>query len=222
MIGVYGGSLSLDNTCFMDNDDRIAPVARQEGELKAFSNSVQRNSSTLPVTACEFISDGDLGRKGFDQSAFACANSDVPTCTAAALPKVETTCFTSFAEIYGLEQIVESDEATRTYRLCGDHIYQIRSSSDEVDDRENATSPLILGRSNVHVLCGGDGNSNNGCTLRGGSYQLNIDDEYRAGKFFQNIHVQGLTFQEADNYNVVTSSNNEVILKDCIFSVSTS
>jgi hypothetical protein len=219
IVGVYDGSLTLDNTCFLDNDDRIAPVAREGGGLSAFSNSVQRNSSVLPVTSCEFISTGVLERNGFNESEFNCTSADVPVCTATALSKVETTCFEDFSDIYDMEEDTESDEGTRTYRLCGNQEYNIRTSDAEDDNRENTTLPLILGRSNVHVLCGASGSSSNLCTLRGGTYQLTIVDDYRAGKPFQNILVQGLTFQEAKSYNVATGSNNDVMLKDCIFSV---
>jgi hypothetical protein len=220
MIGVYGGSLALDNTCFLDNDDRIAPVARSGGDLSSFSNSVQRNSSALPITSCEFISLGDLEPNGFNESAFQCTSADVPVCTATALSTVELTCFGDFSDIYDSEAEMDSDETTRTYRLCGSQEYLIRTSDAEDDDRENTTSPLIVGRSNVHVLCGADGKSNNGCRLRGGTYQLTIEDEYRVGKPFQNVLIQGLTFQEATTYNVATGSNNDVMLNDCIFSVS--
>lgn len=218
-VGLYHGSLALDNTCFLDNDDRLAPLAREGGELKVFSSSVQRNSTTLPVSACGFVSDGDLGRYGFNASGFSCQKADSPVCTASALAKVEPSCYRSFSEIDYNEEFLNSDDTTRTYRLCENHTYQIRNFDADDDDRENTTTPLIVGRSNVNILCGASGSSRNNCTLHGGTYQFTVHDEYRVGTTFQNVLVQGLTFKAATTYNFLTSTNNDVTLKDCVFTV---
>jgi hypothetical protein len=219
-VGLHQGSLTLENTCFLDNDDQLVPVAREGGQLKAFSNSVQRNSTTLPGTKCDFVSEGRLERYGFNASDFVCQSADSAVCTASALARVEPTCFRSFSEIDREELFLESDDATRTYRLCEDQVYQIRNFDADDDDRENTTTPLIIGRSNVKVLCGASGNSRNNCTLYGGTYQFTVHDEYRVGTPFENVLVQGLTFQAATTYNVLTSTNNDVTLKDCVFTVS--
>jgi hypothetical protein len=220
-VGLYQGSLTLENTCFLDNDDRMVPVAREGGELKAFSNSVQRNSTTLPISACDFVSEGGLGRYGFNASGFVCQKPDSPVCTASALGRIEPSCLRSFSDIDKLEEFLESDNATRTYRLCEDEVYQIRNFDADDDDRENTTTPLIVGRSNVNIICGASGSSRNNCTLYGGTYQFTVHDEYRVETPFENILVQGLTFQAATTYNVLTSTNNDVTLKDCVFTVRT-
>lgn len=218
------GDLTLSNTCFLDNDDRIAPVVNLGGKLQLQSNNVQRHSATLPPTECAFVSHGDSGTwSALNETTFECEAPDSNVCTATTNQKVKSSCFQTLGEIYKLEEwvSVETEVPTRTYRLCPEMDYHIRSfdSFDGDEGDQSKSYPLILGLSNVHILCGHDGRSSNACTLTGGTYQLGIYDEYRVGEPFHNMLVQGLTFTMASSTNVRAVTNNDVTFADCVFKV---
>lgn len=212
--------MTLWDNCFLDNDDNIAPVVNDGGTIQAVRNSVQRSTTVLPYTGCPFISHGPSDKTMVDGATFWCHASDGPTCTSSSLARTSLQCFSDLTLIYQAEQALTTDVQTRTYRLCPNQEYNIKTTTDVALDGE--TSPLIIARSNVHIMCGADGRSENNCTLDGGSYQLSVHDEFRAGKIplASNTLVQGLTFFKATSANVLVGAPSDITFKDCIFKVS--
>jgi len=228
------GDLTLHNNCFVDNDDAIAPVLNQDGQVHLHSNSVQRETSVLPTTKCDFVSTGmyddNMGTAGgdakspFDPLARSCQQHDSDVCTASVLQEArgQVPCITDLQYIYDAEQQLESDAVTRTYRLCPDTDFDIQpisvgSGIDKVTAYDSP--PLIFGRSNIHVLCGADGKSSNRCVLKGGSIQVGIHDEFKTGvnEPLENVICKGLTFTDATTANVYATLSSDVLFDDCVF-----
>jgi hypothetical protein len=79
------------------------------------------------------------------------------------------------------------------------------------------------------ILCGPDGKVSNNCTMRGGTYHLEVTD---AGYFnlstykITNVSIQGITFSglgaQTDSANIYifgTAAGADLLVKDCIFQV---
>lgn len=214
------GLLTLRSNCFIGNSGPIAPVVNDNGAVIHSSNSVQRQTPEFPSTRCGFISHGSIDKDTFNASAFKCEAPDVPVCRAAALSKVSVPCLQSLNEMYEIEQNLESDSNTRTHILCPETEYQLRGISEGIDTSSNKSLPIIIGRSNVHILCGADGKSDNRCLLSGGSVQLGVYDEYRSdtGRSTDAL-VQGLTFTGATSVNILANMPSSVHINDCVFKV---
>ena len=85
---------------------------------------------------------------------------------------------------------------------------------------------------NVIILCGDDGNSVNNCTFTGGTFQIEIYPEYledsnNVSLSLENILVQGITFTNVSEENIILYGNNDgedinmdVTINDCLFHVS--
>lgn len=220
MIHNVGGNLTLKNTCFISNEEVIAPVVNEDGVLHLLSNSVQRRTQAVPATGCPFVSHGELDKQTFEASLFSCEAVDTPVCTSKALPKVDIPCVQKLDTIYEIEQDLTTSHHTRTYQLCPGLEYNIRSLSEGGDAHSEHSLPLIIGRSNIHVLCGADGKSSNGCKLKGGPMQVGIHDEYRDAQPIANAVIQGITFSGATFVNVLANTPGHVTIRDCVFSVS--
>jgi len=213
-----GGRLALNNNCFLDNDDTIAPVVNlNHAVLQTYSNSVQRSTAELPPTKCQFISFADaLHKDSFDSTTFGCEEADTPVCTAKALSKVTPTCADRLDDIYDSEQDLESDEGTRTYRLCPNTTFGVKTVGELSGDQN---VPLVIGRSNIQVLCGADGFSHNSCVLSGGAHQMTVHNEFRVDGDVppENVLIHGITFKDALSTNVAVKMPCDVEFKDCIF-----
>jgi len=226
-----GGDLTLHNNCWLGNDDVIAPVVNDDGgQALAYMNSVQRQTTVLPPTDCDFMSLGHVDTDTFQTAKHhSCQTYDSPVCTAFALTKVmNPPCVEDLKVIYEIERDLDSDNATRTYRLCPDTKYNMLSSGGaEVGDSVTEhvhEPPIVIGRSNIHLICGADGKSSNNCILDGGYIQLIVHNEFDVPEEHlpaSNAVVQGITFTGAISTNVLVQSTMPIHIKfhDCIFKV---
>jgi hypothetical protein len=135
--------------------------------------------------------------------------------------QVEASCFNSLDPIRVAEDAQEDDSELRTYVLCPQTVFGVAKVFKQDGSPKNGQYPLVLGRSNIHIMCGDDGKSENKCVLKGGLFQVGFYDEYETGKAVTNALVQGLTFQDAKNTNVLAENVGDISLRDCIFKVRT-
>jgi hypothetical protein len=130
-------------------------------------------------------------------------------------------CYDSLDPIRAAEQSLQDDSSVRTYVLCPETVFPVAKSFNQDGTPKTGQYPLILGRSNIHVLCGVDGKSENGCVLSGGLFQVGFFDEFQTGNPAKNVLVQGLTFYDAKNTNVLAENKGDITIRDCIFQVRT-
>jgi hypothetical protein len=135
--------------------------------------------------------------------------------------QAEASCFDSLDPIRVAEEAQEDDSDLRTYVLCPETVFGIAKTFMQNGSPKNGQYPLVLGRSNIHILCGDDGKSENNCVLQGGLFHVGFYDEWLTGKAVTNALVQGLTFQDAKNTNVLAENEGDISLLDCIFKVRT-
>jgi hypothetical protein len=133
--------------------------------------------------------------------------------------QVEASCFDSLDPIRVAEDALEDDSELRTYVLCPETVFRIAKVFNQDGSPKNGQYPLVLGRSNIHIMCGDDGKSENNCVLKGGLFHVGFYDEYETGTAVTNALVQGLTFQDAKNTNVLAENEGDISLRDCIFKV---
>jgi len=144
------------------------------------------------------------------------------------LPVRADGCYRNTTEIYLVERSLLRNNAavaiseTRTYVLCPNTTFPIGRYSFGLEDYEGGMAALVPWLPNVHILCGEDGKSENGCILEGGSVHVNIlPEDYPDEVPFENVMVQGVTFKGATEYNVIGStaltSKSVVLFRDCIF-----
>lgn len=127
-------------------------------------------------------------------------------------------CYNSINPIVEAEKDLTDDSQLRTYILCPNTVFPIARTFDVNGTPQRGQLPLILGRSNVHVLCGEDGKSKNTCILEGGLFQVGFLDEFETGKPSRNTKLQGLTFKDARSVNLLAEySGSELKVKDCVF-----
>lgn len=126
-------------------------------------------------------------------------------------------CFDSLNPIHAAEEALEDDSELRTYVLCPDTVFPIAKAFNQDGSPKNGQHPLVLGRSNIHVICGADGKSENSCVLEGGLLHVKFYDLWETGKAATNTLVQGVTFLDAKNINVLAENSGDISLLDCIF-----
>jgi hypothetical protein len=204
----------MQDHCFLGNDNRIASVVisdKEKTQIQTMGKFMQRQTEDMPPTKCDFLAaksgkaDGIAGQmltiQNFSQGGSDREAADSVTCTASAYlknadkGKHEIPCVESLDDIYHTEATVTNEHSVRTYILCPNRTYEIRSKNKNAN---NGSAPIIIGRSNVHVLCGADGNSDNNCVLNGGEVQLAVYDEFNIKHSVDNTLVQGVTFTEAN------------------------
>jgi hypothetical protein len=228
LVGIFGGELSMHDNCFIGNDSRIAPVVTERLEIGTFAgNFVQRMTSQLSPTNCEFlakVSGGgylDLEKNDFDQVTFECQQSDSNVCLASSLnDHYRVPCVNSLDSIYYNEDTLKEDSIVRTYILCPNTEYKIGSMNGDTGTPVDGFRPIVIGRPNVHILCGADGKSKNMCVLSGGVFQISLFDEFGSKTAASNTMVRGVTFTHASSVNFWVQFPGKVFLQDCIFNVS--
>jgi len=166
----------MRNNCFVGNSESIAPVVVDEAQVFASGSFLQRTSSEVAPTGCEFISKvktGSLLESEFEWTDFDClVYSRTNICTASIARNFTTSmpCEEKLEDIFTNEVNVLSTKIVRTYILCPDTNYNVGSS------------PIVIGQPNTHVICGINGDSNNDCILKGGSVQLMVSDQLWTGR----------------------------------------
>lgn len=174
--------MTLHNNCWIGNDDVIAPVVNDgHSQIQMNKNSVQRQTTDLPPTGCEFASHGRLEKDTFNHTEkHACRKSDSAVCTAFAFSKIRNSqpCIDNLQVIHDAEKDLETDDSTRTYRICPDTEFNMLTKGTG-----NQSPPIVIGRSNIHIICGADGKSSNQCILKGGYIQMSIHNEFMITKF---------------------------------------
>ena len=217
LVRVDKGELNMRSNCFVSNDERIAPAIVDQAQVFAAASFVQRRSDDVAPTGCEFISKvtaGSLQESEFDLTEFECMSSttaDVCTAMISDTMTQEMPCEESLAAITTNESRIQNTSLLRTYILCPEKQYMVGSSS-----------PIVIGQPNMHVICGIDGNVNNGCVLWGGLVQLEMSDMYRTTGSIgaaTNTLVQGLTFEKASGTNVLAQYPGELLIRNCAFLV---
>jgi hypothetical protein len=135
--------------------------------------------------------------------------------------QAEADCFDSLDPIRVAEEALEDDSEllVRTYVLCPHTVFEVAKVFMQDGSPKNGQYPLVLGRSNIHILCGVDGKSENDCVLSGGLFHVGFYDEWETGKAVTNALVQGLTFHDAKNTNILAENAGDILLRDCIFKV---
>ena len=134
-------------------------------------------------------------------------------------------CHTNLTSIAFAEYDVKDLSVHRTYILCPNTTFDAASLNSEYSFTEKHA---LFIRSNVLVLCGQDGSSDNSCVINGnGDYGIVIDPllwGYNES-FVENVTIQGVTvdyFSGNEEYSVFPVSigleSGDVTFKDCIFS----
>jgi len=211
------------DNCFIGGDELITNVVNENGVFKSSSAFVQRQTSQIPITKCEFVAHVQEGtiedRTNYDDLVFSCEKSDNSVCTATSLSKVDVPCLDSLDVIYNTEQNIYASEWVRTYLLRPYTTYKIGSHGSE-EGSGDGSFPIIVNRPNMRVLCGPRGSSDKECVVSGGIVQLGVFDEFRVdGPAATNVLIQGITFHKATSTNVLASFPGDVLFEDCIFSV---
>jgi hypothetical protein len=199
----------MRNNCFIDNDDRIAPVILSKTSFNVQSSFVQHKTNVLSATQCEFLSIAMAGSsldEGYHGS-FTCEMSDMPACSVPALRKadIDIPCERSLQGIVEIERNVGIGNLTRTFILCSNTNFNV----DEF-------GPLDLQQSNIRILCGPEGRQLNNCVLEQGSIQISVMSDEAS---IENVSISGLTFTQASLVNVAVQTPSEVLLNDCVFKV---
>jgi hypothetical protein len=84
-----------------------------------------------------------------------------------------------------------------------DDIFQIPTSNSELD-------PILIEASNTKIICGNDGNNDDACILRKGSFHILIVGAAKK------VTITGLTFREAKNTSILYSGRGgEVTFNNC-------
>lgn len=212
LIYVEEASMMLHNNCFLGNDNDITPLVSQSSTIYAESNFNQRTSSNLPKSNCDFIARNQTGPE------FVCEAADAMVCKATAPQNYRYPCVTYLDDIYFSEWDVRDSSVTRTYLLCADTTFRVGSRHDDNGTPMGGSYPIILGRSNIRVLCGADGKLENNCAVRDGVVQVAHFDEFDTNKApIENAFVSGISFQEASAINVLVSGAGDVDFQDCVF-----
>lgn len=213
LIYVESAPFLMRDNCFVGNDDGIAPVVAQSAMINAVSNFNQRTTSRLSQSNCEFIAHNTTGTGG----AFACQPSDASVCTAKST-NYRFACISYLDEIYFSEWDVSDSTIPRTYILCTDSVFRIGSRHDSDGTPIGGSYPIILGRSNIRVICGLDGKIDNGCNVVNGVVQVAHFDEYQTGGTpIENAEVHGISFSGASAINALVSGTGDVVFNNCVF-----
>jgi hypothetical protein len=226
-------------------------------QIEKISNFNHRMTSNLPPeTLCTFIavSKGSSSiQSNYTESVttqlkneslrYTCINPGSIQCTASTYLSMlvsktfQEPCLKSLSNIDEEEKANNAALATdingipnvRTYILCPETVYNINTWSDANNSvTDNLYHSTIQMRySNVHILCGANGNSKNNCTIAGGHTQVHAeslqqDDTVKnLNKELKNILLLGITFTNASMRNIlIGGQGTEVMIEDCIFQVS--
>lgn len=127
-------------------------------------------------------------------------------------------CLASLDPIYETEFGVEDDSNLREYILCPDTTFPV-ANTFHAGSPTDGQYPIIIARSNVHILCGWDGNSQNNCIIEGGLAQVAYIDRFETNKTIENAMIKGVTFTKAKYMNVEAQAEGDLTLYDCIFKV---
>lgn len=218
MIYVKSAPLILDSNCFMGNDEAITPVVVQQPptDVQARLNFNQRTTSVLPNTNCEFVATNSSTTTSSDT--FVCTSSDSDVCQAKATAHYRYPCVSYLDDIYFSEWDVDNSDVPRTYILCPQSTFRVGSRHDSDGTPQGGSYPIILGHSNIRVLCGADGRLENGCDVENGVVQIAHFDEFQTGgQPIVNTLVQGISFSKASAINALISGSGDVVIRDCVF-----
>jgi hypothetical protein len=213
LIYLESSSMVMRDNCFIGNNDAIAPVLAVSTTVEANSNFNQRMTSQVSSTLCEFIA------YDFDLGGYVCKNSDAHVCTSAKpSSQYRFPCISYLDDIYFSEWDVANASLPRTYILCPGTVFRVGSRHDDDGTPIGGSYPIILGRSNVRVLCGVDGSIGNGCEVVHGVVQVAHFDEFNMGGLpIDNCLVSGVSFAGASAINALVSGTGKVSFQDCLF-----
>lgn len=219
LIHIENAAVNLENNCFVGNDAGIAPVVVENASVNAKSNFNQRTTNVIPNSGCEFVSHGVMTGAVTPKMEYVCEASDSPVCSNSQdTPSFRFPCVSYLDSIYfGEEQIVNAN-IPRTYLLCPNTVFRVGSRHTDEGIPVGGSYPIILGRSNIRVLCGVDGRLENNCQILNGVVQVAHFDEYGTGGLpITNALVQGISFSGASSINVLISGKGDVVIQDCEF-----
>jgi hypothetical protein len=132
-------------------------------------------------------------------------------------------CIDTLYDIYQTEVNVTDDSEVRTYILCPDTLFKIADSFGEArKPRNGRQSPLHLGRSNIQIICGEDGKSENNCVFEGGNFQVHLYDYFKTQSPIVNTLVKGITFTKVTTFSVLAENEGHLVIRDCVFKVCSS
>lgn len=212
LIYVENAAMMLRDNCFLGNNDEIAPVVSQSSVISATSNFNQRMTSFLPRSDCDFIAHNETG------NGFVCQAAEASVCTATTTQNYRFPCVTYLDDIYFSEWDVLDSSVPRTYLLCPGTKFRVGSRHDDFGTPIGGSYPIILGRSNIRVLCGADGSITNNCSVENGVVQVAHFDEFKTGGVpIVNALVSGISFEGASAINALVSGSGDVRFQDCVF-----
>lgn len=215
LVYMESAPIALHHNCFIGNDDGIAPVVAQHSTVHFGSNFNTRTTSQLSKSNCEFIAQN---RTSLATEDFVCENSDASVCTANHTPEYRFPCTSYLDDIYFSESDVKDSTVQRTYVLCPDTVFRVGSRHDQDGTPLGGSYPIILGRSNIRVLCGANGSFDNGCEVINGVVQVAHFDEFGNNNGpIANALVQGISFSGASAINALVSGTGDVVFRDCVF-----
>jgi len=126
-------------------------------------------------------------------------------------------CFDSLDPIVTIEQNLDDDSNLRTYIICPNTVFDMADTLGQNGEARGGHHPLMISRSNIHILCGEDGKSENKCVFDGGQLHVGFFDKFQTGKPATNTLIQGITFRDSRTYNVMAENEGDLTLIDCIF-----
>jgi hypothetical protein len=145
-----------------------------------------------------------------------------------------STCIKDPQYILLAEAATKNTSVNRYYYICSNTVLNMKPfnwGNQTFTTGTGLVRPLSLIYPNAHILCGPDGKVSNNCTMRGGTYHLEVTD---AGFFnlptlkITNVSVEGVTFsglgsqkESANIYIFGTAAGADLLVKDCVFQVCT-
>jgi hypothetical protein len=110
--------------------------------------------------------------------------------------------------------------AQKTYTLCPNTVFEVGASSLFGECCSDGGQNPLVARPNTRFQCGEDGKSENGCVLRGGTFQFQSTfSSSSVGTPNENVQVSGITFETAVNVGLILSQAGDVTFTDCIIRV---
>jgi hypothetical protein len=218
LIRIEGAAANLKNNCFIGNDDSIAPVIAENAAVYTTSNFNQRISSALPNSGCAFIGHNVMTDSVTLKKGYVCEADDAPVCTSQRPATYRYPCVSYLDEIYFSEWEVSDASISRSYILCPNTDFRVGSRHTDEGTPIGGSYPIILGRSNVRILCGVDGKYENNCQILNGVVQVAHFDEFQTGGSpITDTLVQGIAFSGASSINALIASKGSVVFRDCSF-----
>jgi hypothetical protein len=137
----------------------------------------------------------------------------------------DDSCYKKIKDINKKERNIEDYSKLRVYTLCPNTTYEIGnfdSSTGTFDPRYD--HPIQLIYPNMHIKCGSDGNSSNGCFLVKGNWQVETFKSQgaivKSPDSIDNVMIQGLTLKKVASTNVnyvKEAPPAHLTVKDCKF-----